>query len=75
MGNRAYDLLNQDHEVLFAFEEAIGFMFGATVLDKDGVSAAAVMAEYAGWLHSQDKTFGSHLEDIYLRLAIQLSKT
>ena len=67
MGNKAYELKQQDHEVLFAYEEAIGFMFGTTVLDKDGISAAAVMAEYAIWLYSQGKTFDTHLEDLYVR--------
>lgn len=59
--------MRQGREVLFAFEEAIGYMFGTTVLDKDGISAAAIMAEYGGWLHSQGKTFGQHLESLYLR--------
>ena len=45
MGSRAKELIDQGKKVLFAFEEAIGFMFGQNVLDKDGVSAAAVMAE------------------------------
>ena len=65
MGNRSHDLMKNGHEILFAFEEAIGFMFGTTVLDKDGISAAAVMAEFAGWLYSQDKSFHSQLEEIY----------
>ena len=67
MGNRAHELLKQGHDVLFAYEEAIGFMFGITVLDKDGISAAAVMAEYAIWLYSQGKTFSTHLEELYVR--------
>jgi len=67
MGNRSYSLIKGGHEVLFAFEEAIGYMFGTTVLDKDGITAAAVMAEFAGWLHSQNKTFHSQLEDLYHR--------
>ena len=29
---------------------------------KDGISAAAVLAEYGGWLYSQGKTFGDQLE-------------
>ena len=70
MGNRSYDLIKRGHEVLFAFEEAIGYMFGTTVLDKDGINAAAVMAEFAGWLHSQDKTFHSQLEEIYHRYTV-----
>lgn len=67
MGNRAYSLIKGGHEVLFAFEEAIGYMFGTTVLDKDGITAAAVMAEFAGWLRSQNKTFHSQLEELYHR--------
>ena len=67
MGNKTHDLIAQGKVVLFAFEEAIGYMFGDTVLDKDGISAAAIMAEYAGWLYSQKKTFAEHLEDLYLR--------
>lgn len=67
MGNRTHQLLDQGHEVVFAFEEAIGFMFGRTVLDKDGISAAAIMAEYGVWLYGQGKTFGSQLEEIYSR--------
>ena len=34
MGNRSVILLAQKKEVLFAFEEAIGFMFSPAVLDK-----------------------------------------
>ena len=45
MGSRSKKLIDSNKNVLFAFEEAIGFMFGSNVLDKDGVSAAAVMAE------------------------------
>uniref|UniRef100_A0A1X7UA45 Uncharacterized protein n=1 Tax=Amphimedon queenslandica TaxID=400682 RepID=A0A1X7UA45_AMPQE len=33
MGNLSYTFLEKGEEVLFAFEEAIGFMFGTTVLD------------------------------------------
>lgn len=34
-------------QVLFAFEEAIGFMIGPMFRDKDGIAAAAVMGELA----------------------------
>uniref|UniRef100_A0A1X7TL90 Death domain-containing protein n=1 Tax=Amphimedon queenslandica TaxID=400682 RepID=A0A1X7TL90_AMPQE len=36
MGNLSHTLLEKGEEVLFAFEEAIGFMFGTAVLDEDG---------------------------------------
>lgn len=40
LGNLAWKLENeQGKRVLFAFEEAIGFMVGTTVLEKDGLSA------------------------------------
>lgn len=41
MGNRADELIKQNKRVLFAFEEAIGYMCGSHVLDKDGIAAAA----------------------------------
>ena len=68
MGNEAHEFLKLGHEVLFAFEEAIGYMCGCTVLDKDGISAAAVMAEFAGWLENQGKTFRRQMEELYVRL-------
>ena len=68
MANGAYDYLKRGDDVLFAFEEAIGYMCGCTVLDKDGISAAAVMAEFAGWLDDQGKTFRQQLEELYDRL-------
>ena len=67
MGNRSQELMAQGQEVLFAFEEAIGYMCGCTVLDKDGISAAAVMAEFACWLAEQGKTFRHQLEELYTR--------
>ena len=42
-------------------------MVGTVVLDKDGVSAAAIMAEYGAWLYAQGKTFASQLEEICSR--------
>ena len=47
LGNVAHRLEAQGYEVLFAFEEAIGFMFPAVHHDKDGVAAACVFAELA----------------------------
>ena len=67
MGNVTSGLLQKGHEVLFAYEEAIGYMFGTSVLDKDGVSGAAVMAECAVWLYANGKTLASQLEACYQR--------
>lgn len=61
MGSRAKELIDQGKKVLFAFEEAIGFMFGQNVLDKDGVSAAAVMAEIITSLHEENISLSQQL--------------
>ena len=65
MGNRAEELMLRGQTVLFAFEEAIGFMCGTAVLDKDGVSAALEMAQLATLLARRGRTLAQQLEDIY----------
>ena len=67
MGNRSHSLLGEGKKVLFAYEEAIGFMLGTTVLDKDGVSAAAVMGELVSWLYDNGRTLKHLLNDVYLK--------
>jgi phosphoglucomutase/phosphopentomutase len=66
MGNRAHSLLQDNKKVIFAFEEAIGFMCGTNVLDKDGVSAEVVAAEMAVYLKKvESRTLIDKLEWIY----------
>jgi len=67
MGNESYKLIQAGKTVLFAFEEAIGFMCGVAVLDKDGVSAAAKIAEIIAYLESQGLDLVTQLKNIYLR--------
>lgn len=64
-GNKAYELMQQDKEVLFAFEEAIGFMCGTIVLDKDGVNAGFHLAVMSSYLHHHGLTLVQQLEEIY----------
>ncbi|NXP81669.1 PGM2L synthase, partial [Ramphastos sulfuratus] len=75
VGNRAHELLGMGMEVLFAFEESIGFMCGTLVLDKDGVSAAAVLAEMASFLHAQGLSLAQKLSQVYERYGYHLSRT
>ena len=40
IGNTALSLVQEGYEVPFGYEEAIGFMFGSELRDKDGVAAS-----------------------------------
>ena len=42
-----------------------GFMYGTSVLDKDGVSAAAALAQFAIHLEMEGKTLSSKLNELY----------
>ena len=44
-------------------------MFGTNVLDKDGISAAVVMAEMAAYLSRQGLTLTEQLNNLYKRYA------
>lgn len=60
------ELLSQGKTVLFAFEEAIGFMFSPTVLDKDGVSAACHLATMACYLRAtSNQSLADKLNELY----------
>ncbi|KGL79059.1 Glucose 1,6-bisphosphate synthase, partial [Tinamus guttatus] len=75
IGSRVKDLLDNGKEVLFAFEESIGFMCGTSVLDKDGVSAAVVIAEMAAYLESKNQTLKQKLTEIYETYGYHITKT
>ena len=42
-------------------------MFGTQVLDKDGISAGAVISEMASYLHSNGLTVTQKLQELYLK--------
>ncbi|EAT47392.1 AAEL001480-PA [Aedes aegypti] len=66
MGNKSVDLMGEGKKVLFAFEEAIGFMCSPTVLDKDGVSAACQLATMVCYLKStSNQTLSDKLNELY----------
>jgi phosphomannomutase len=50
LGNKSIELREQGLEVVFAYEEALGYCLGSVVADKDGVGAAAATAEMAASL-------------------------
>jgi len=56
MGNRSSQLMDLGHKVLFAFEEAVGFMTTPPcVLEKDGISAAGMIGEILAYLEEEAK--------------------
>ncbi|KAH9980248.1 hypothetical protein BGW80DRAFT_1274310, partial [Lactifluus volemus] len=65
IGNTALTLVEQGFEVPFGYEEAIGFMIGSEIRDKDGVAAAAYFAELVASLHREGKTASSYLQELY----------
>ncbi|XP_030055852.1 glucose 1,6-bisphosphate synthase [Microcaecilia unicolor] len=75
IGNRVKELLDNGKDVLFAFEESIGFMCGTSVIDKDGVSAAVVIAEMASYLEKKNLTLAQQLVNIYEMYGYHISKT
>ncbi|CAG2177419.1 unnamed protein product, partial [Oppiella nova] len=66
MGNKADELSKQGKTTLLAFEEAIGFMVGTTVIDKDGISAGLDVLQLAVYVESERKcNLSQHLNYIY----------
>nr|XP_028599779.1 phosphoglucomutase-2 [Podarcis muralis] len=74
MGNRAKQLMDQGKTVLFAFEEAIGYMCSPVVLDKDGVSAAVITAEMSAFLETKKLTLSQQLKNIYNEYGYHVTK-
>ncbi|KAK7023829.1 hypothetical protein R3P38DRAFT_2531749 [Favolaschia claudopus] len=67
IGNTALNLVQQGYEVPFGYEEAIGYMFGSYIRDKDGVAASVAFAQLVVSLVGQGKTVLSYLEELYQR--------
>ncbi|EEC15079.1 phosphoglucomutase/phosphomannomutase, putative, partial [Ixodes scapularis] len=67
MCNKAHNLIKEGKTVLLAFEEAIGYMCGTTVLDKDGISAAMFVAQLVAYLETQNLTLFDQLCAVYDR--------
>ena len=67
IGGKARDLLleNPKNHILFAFEEALGYMVGPPgVQDKDGVSAAIFAAQLIGETYSNGSTLKQYVSEL-----------
>lgn len=65
IANKAYDIMQNCGEVIFAFEEAIGFMCGTTVLDKDGIGTLAAVCEMVSHLYNCNISLVQQLGTIF----------
>ncbi len=67
IANRAIELGRDGYEFVFGYEEALGYAVGDVVYDKDGISAAILVAELAGVLRERGGTLSRELEAIARR--------
>lgn len=65
LGNVARDLAKEDYKVLFAFEEALGYMIPDVCHDKDSISAAAIFLMAIAHWQSQNLTPYAKLQKLY----------
>lgn len=71
LGNQAIKLESKnDMKIIFAYEEAIGFMIGDVVRDKDGITAMMTFVELATKLAQNGQTVYQHLLELYKQYGI-----
>lgn len=58
------------HRLVFAYEEAIGFLVGKVVLDKDGINAGLRFLEIVDYLEGLNKTVWQFLDDLSIRFGL-----
>jgi phosphoglucomutase len=66
LGNVAQDLREAGYDPVFAYEEAIGYMFPSVVWDKDGITAAAVFLKACSRWQKQGLTPFEKLHHLYV---------
>ena len=71
IGNAAMDYERDHHgRFVMGYEEALGYSVGPLVRDKDGVSAAMILADITAWNRARGRTVLEHLDDIYRRVGL-----
>jgi phosphomannomutase len=61
---------NPGHRLLFGYEEALGYAVSAAVADKDGLSAALVVADMAARARSQGRSLLDRLDELECSLGV-----
>jgi phosphomannomutase len=70
IATRSIALEREGYEVVFGYEEALGYCVGGVVRDKDGISAALLAAELAAVLRTRGQTIADALEAIERRWGV-----
>lgn len=68
LGNVARDLESKGYDIVYAFEEALGYMISSVVHDKDSISAATIFLTAISHWASQGLTPHSKLHRLYEEL-------
>ena len=58
---------------ILGYEEALGYSVNLSIRDKDGISAALVVAEMAAELASQGRTLDDALDDVFAEYGVHVS--
>ena len=75
IANRAMERAARDGaQLVFAYEEALGYTVGTLVRDKDGIGSAVVMADLAGWTRARGTTVLGYLEEIQREFGVYVSR-
>ncbi|TFK25021.1 phosphoglucomutase 1 [Coprinopsis marcescibilis] len=67
IGNTALDLVKDGYEVPFGYEEAIGFMFGPDIRDKDGVAATVSFVDLVSYVKAKGLSVSQYLNSLYTK--------
>jgi phosphomannomutase len=75
IANRSLERAARDGaELVFGYEEALGYTVGTLVRDKDGIGAALSVADLAGWTRSRGTTVAGYLEEIQREYGVYVSR-
>ncbi len=74
ISNRAIEREAQGARFVMGYEEALGYTVGDVVRDKDGISAALVVADMAAWCRSRGTTLLGYLEEIQRAHGLYLAR-
>jgi phosphomannomutase len=73
IAKRAIELEHEGYEFVFGYEEALGYCVGSVVYDKDGISAALIVAEMAAVLRARGRSLCDVLDEIARHWGVSVS--